>query len=130
MGHQISKTEQTITLKDGRKLGFAEWGDADGKPVFHFNGACGSRMERPADESVLAGVHYISTDRPGHGLSDFQPGRKLLDWPDDVTQLADYLGIDKFYALGYSRAGHMSWPAPINYRIACWRARWSLVWRR
>ena len=89
---------QTIQLKDGRKLGYAEYGDRAGKAVFYFNGSGGSRLERPADESILTelGIRLISTDRPGHGLSDLQPYRKLLDWPDDVIQLADRLGIEKF----------------------------------
>lgn len=35
----------------------------------------------------------IAVDRPGMGLSDFKPGRQYLDWPDDVTELADALGV-------------------------------------
>lgn len=101
------KTNQTITLEDGRTLGFAEHGDPGGTPIFYFHGSAGSRLEHPTDESVLreVGVWLISTDRPGYGLSDFQPGRKLLDWPDDVVQLADHLGIDQFYVLGASAGG-------------------------
>ena len=30
------------------------------------------------------GVRLISPDRPGMGLSTYQPGRRLLDWPADV----------------------------------------------
>jgi len=88
-------------------LGFAEYGDASGKAVFHFNGSGGSRLEHPQDLSILTdlGVRLISTDRPGHGISDPQPGRKLLDWPDDVGQLADHLGIDSFYIEGWSAGG-------------------------
>ncbi|MEE9513366.1 MAG: alpha/beta hydrolase, partial [Anaerolineales bacterium] len=50
-------------------------------------------------------VRLISTDRPGHGISDPQPGRKLLDWPDDIGQLADRLSIDRFYVEGWSAGG-------------------------
>lgn len=98
---------QTIALRDERRLGFAEYGDASGKAVFHFNGSGGSRLEHPMDPSILSdlGVRLISTDRPGHGNSDPQPGRKLLDWPDDISQLADHLGIDKFYVEGWSAGG-------------------------
>ena len=35
----------------------------------------------------------MTIDRPGHGLSDFQPERTLLDWPEDVAALADHLEI-------------------------------------
>jgi pimeloyl-ACP methyl ester carboxylesterase len=98
---------QTITLKDGRTLGYAEYGDPGGKAVFHFHGGAGSRLERPADTSILTdlGLRFVSTDRPGHGLSDPQPNRKLLDWPDDISQLADHLGLDRFYVMGWSAGG-------------------------
>ena len=101
------RTNQTFILRDGRRLGFAEYGDSSGKAVFHFNGSGGSRLERPQDLSILTdiGVRLISTDRPGHGISDPQPGRKLLDWPDDVSQLADHLGIGEFYLEGWSAGG-------------------------
>ncbi|MCJ7615425.1 MAG: alpha/beta hydrolase [Desulfobacterales bacterium] len=105
--------EGTIPLRDGRLLGYAQYGDPSGKPVFHFHGSGGSRMEHPVDESILTdlGIRFISTDRPGHGLSDLQPDRKLLDWPDDIAQLADHLGIDTFYVLGWSAGG--------PYALAC-----------
>jgi pimeloyl-ACP methyl ester carboxylesterase len=98
---------QILTLQDGRKLGYAEYGDPGGKAVFHFNGSGGSRLEYPADLSILMdlGIRLITTDRPGHGISDPQPGRKLLDWPDDVGQLADFLNIDRFYVQGWSAGG-------------------------
>lgn len=102
-----NKAIQTIVLRDERRLGFAEYGDPSGKAVFHFNGSGGSRLEHPQDLSILTdlGVRLISTDRPGHGISDPQPGRKLLDWPEDVGQLADHLGIDSFHIEGWSAGG-------------------------
>lgn len=105
--------EETIPLLDGRLLGYAQYGEVSGKPVFHFHGSAGSRLEHPVDESMLTdiGIRLISTDRPGHGLSDPQPKRKILDWPDDIVQLADHLGIDTFYVLGWSAGG--------PYALAC-----------
>lgn len=49
------------------------------------------------------------------GRSDFQPGRTLLDWPDDVADLADALGIDRFAVLGYS--GGAPYAAACAYRL-------------
>jgi pimeloyl-ACP methyl ester carboxylesterase len=102
-----SNRDLTIQLNDGRRLGFAEYGDPSGAPVFYFNGSGGSRLEHPADESLLTDlkVRFIATDRPGHGLSDPQPRRALLGWPDDVGELADQLGIDSFRILGWSAGG-------------------------
>lgn len=103
----MDKTNQILDLKGGRKLGFAEYGVPDGKPVFHFNGSGGSRLEHPADLNILTelGIRYISTDRPGHGNSSLKQDRELLDWPDDVAAIADHLGIDKFHVLGWSAGG-------------------------
>jgi len=101
------RENQAVVLNDKRRLGYAEYGDASGIPVFHFNGSGGSRLEHPSDSSILPdlGIRLISTDRPGHGISDPQPGRKLLDWPDDIAQLADHLNIDRFHVLGWSAGG-------------------------
>jgi pimeloyl-ACP methyl ester carboxylesterase len=50
-------------------------------------------------------VRVIVPDRPGHGRSDFQPGRRILDWPDDVAELATALGLETFAVLGSSGGG-------------------------
>ncbi len=39
------------------------------------------------------------------GLSTFQKGRRLSDWPADVAALADALGIERFAVLGFSGGG-------------------------
>jgi pimeloyl-ACP methyl ester carboxylesterase len=96
----------TISLQDGRALGYAEYGIPGGKPIFFFHGMPGSRFFRPPDEiTTKMGVRLITTDRPGYGLSDFQPGRRILDWPDDIARLADHLGIEKFSVAGHSGGG-------------------------
>jgi len=100
-------TNQKIILKDGRTLGYAEYGAPNGKPVFYFHGNPSSRLEgwhldEPAKHIK---AHIIAIDRPGMGLSDFKAGRRLLDWPDDVIELADNLGINRFAVLGVSGGG-------------------------
>ncbi len=96
----------TITLPDGRTLAYAEYGDSGGKPVFFFHGMPGSRFFRPPDQiTTKMGVRLITTDRPGYGLSTFQPGRRFLDWPGDIAQLADQLKLKKFAVMGHSAGG-------------------------
>ena len=101
------KLNKTIKLKDGRMLGYTDLGKSDGKPLFHFNGFPGSRLEVTilADEAIKKNIRVIGIDRPGMGLSDFKKNRTLLDWPDDVVELADALGIDKFAVEGISGGG-------------------------
>jgi superkiller protein 3 len=100
-------TDQRLRLRDGRWLGYLDYGDPDGDPVFWFHGAPGSRLEFSGHDELLKElrVHLIAPDRPGYGLSDFQPHRRLLDWPADVEQLADHLGIERFAVLGISAGG-------------------------
>jgi pimeloyl-ACP methyl ester carboxylesterase len=105
--------EQTLTLPNGRKLSYAEYGDPLGQPGFYFHGHPGSRLEaelahKPALER---GLRIIAIDRPGYGRSDFQPNRRILDWPGDVAAAADALGIDTFAVLGASGGG--------PYALAC-----------
>ncbi len=97
----------TIQLPDGRKLSYAEYGDSQGVPVFFFHGFPGSRFDGEYSGQAAAemGIRLIAPDRPGMGHSDFQPNRRLLDWPADVGRLADTLGLDKFGVLGYSGGG-------------------------
>jgi pimeloyl-ACP methyl ester carboxylesterase len=50
-------------------------------------------------------LRLIAPDRPGMGLSSFQPRRRFTDWPKDVISLADHLGFDRFAIVGYSGGG-------------------------
>lgn len=95
-----------VHLTDGRALGYSEWGARDGFPVLGFLGTSLSWLAHlGSDAPRAAGVRLLLVDRPGYGLSDFQPGRTLLDWPRDVAELADGLGIDRFAVLGMSGGG-------------------------
>lgn len=101
----MNKLSQTITLKDGRTLGFAEKGPSSGKPVFHFNGYPGSRLEITLiDNNILnkLNIRLIGVDRPGMGLSDYHKGRSILGWPDDILELANHLNLEKFAVEGVS----------------------------
>jgi pimeloyl-ACP methyl ester carboxylesterase len=105
-----------VRLPDGRRLGYLEYGDPLGLPVFFFHGFGSTRLMRHPDESipVSLGLRVLSVDRPGIGLSDPQPGRRLMDWPRDVAAMADALGIGRFAVLGWSGGG--------PYALACARA--------
>lgn len=101
------KENQTIHLRDGRQLGFAEYGDQDGTPLFFFHGWPSSRLQAKVLDEVAkkSNIRIISPDRPGYGLSDFNSDRKLLDWPDTVQELADNLEISTFSVVGVSGGG-------------------------
>ena len=95
-----------LTLSDGRRLGYAEWGTPDGAPVLGFHGTSLSRLAHLGEDAPrTADIRLILVDRPGYGLSDLHPGRTLLDWPRDIAELADGLGIDRFGVFGMSGGG-------------------------
>jgi pimeloyl-ACP methyl ester carboxylesterase len=106
-------SSQRITLRDGRILGFAEYGDPQGRPLLYFHGFPASRLEAALTDEAAArlGIRVIAPDRPGIGLSDFQPGRRIGDWPADVADLAEALGLGRFAVLGVSGGG--------PYALAC-----------
>jgi len=99
--------DRLITLADGRQLGYAEYGDPLGRPVLFFHGFGTSRVICPPDDELARklGARLIAVDRPGIGLSDPFPGRRLLDWPTDVAQLANQLRLDRFAIIGWSGGG-------------------------
>ena len=104
-----NETSQQIKLQDGRSLGFAEYGAPQGKPIFYFHGFPSSRLDWQLfnNDTTLSelNIRLIAPDRPGYGLSDFKRGRKMIDWPNDVIELADALQIEHFAVLGISGGG-------------------------
>jgi pimeloyl-ACP methyl ester carboxylesterase len=103
----MSRTQKYIPLSDGRRLGLAEFGDRQGRPVFYFHGFPGSRLEAKLADGISreSKVRFIGIDRPGYGLSNFKPKRRIIDWANDVAELADALRIDRFSILGVSGGG-------------------------
>lgn len=105
------KPNQTMQLANGRTLGFAEYGTPEGIPIVYFHGNPGSHLELTLFDDLDSALtrlnlRIIAIDRPGIGLSDFQPGRRFVDWPSDVTEFADkILKIDRFNLMTYSAGG-------------------------
>ena len=102
-----NRERSEMTTADGRTLCWAEFGLEAGPP------SCSSMAATTPDSpgaswmppQLRTGVRLICPDRPGFGRSTFQPGRTLLDWPSDVEQLADHLGLDQFGLIGHSGGG-------------------------
>ncbi|MDD4894382.1 MAG: alpha/beta hydrolase [Candidatus Omnitrophica bacterium] len=92
-----------ITKDTGRRIAFYEYGDPSGKPIFFCHGT-GSHVHAMLlhNSAKRLGYRIIVLDRPGIGLSDFDPKRKLLDGASDIAELADHLHIDRFGLMGIS----------------------------
>jgi pimeloyl-ACP methyl ester carboxylesterase len=94
-----------LTLADGRTLAYAERGEPVGYPVVFHHGTPGSRHGHHPDPEVYRGIRFLTFDRPGYGLSDPLPGRRVADVAADVSALADHLGLERFAVFGASGGG-------------------------
>jgi pimeloyl-ACP methyl ester carboxylesterase len=95
VGRDLFENPSTITLPDGRTLGYAETGDADGEPIVALHGIPSGRLGAAIFDQVARehGIRIIAPERPGVGVSDPDPDRELVDWPADVSDLLDILDI-------------------------------------
>ena len=102
------KTDNQVKLSDGRSIGYAEYGDPQGRPVLYFHGLPSSRFEMNNSDliEIVERLHIrlILADRPGIGLSDFRP-YTIASYPDIVAEFADKLGLNRFPVLGISSGG-------------------------
>jgi len=101
------RAPRRISLQDGRRLGWYEFGDEAGEPCLFLPGAAtsgraGLALDRAATST---GIRLISIDRPGLGTSDPAHPRPLADWADDIRELIDQLGLDRVGVLGHSAGG-------------------------
>ena len=96
-----------ITLPDGRRLSWHEFGDPDGSPVIYTAGTPVSGLGGASygEAARAAGLRWISPDKPGYGASDYHRERTLIGWGDDLAALAGRLGLDRFALAGESGGG-------------------------
>ncbi len=121
---ELGPQSRRITLSDGRQLGFDDFGDPEGTPVLFFHGFGSSRVVRHPDDDIAGelGARVIAVDRPGIGLSTRQPGRRVTDFPQDVAELLEILGVERCSVVAWSGGG--------PYALACaWQMpeRFSVV---
>jgi pimeloyl-ACP methyl ester carboxylesterase len=97
-------TNKSTTLLDGRVLGYAEYGDSSGYPIFYFHGGQESRLSSLFMDSTAQqlNVRLICPDRPGIGLSTYQTNRSFSDYGDDITELTESLNITRYSVFGLS----------------------------
>lgn len=87
-----------ITLQDGRRLAYTEYGERTGYPLFHCHSHGSSRLEAASfhKDAKQAGFRIIAIDRPGIGLSDFNPNTDHESFAADLTTLAEQLRCKRF----------------------------------
>ena len=99
--------EHRIHIEDGRVLAVAEWGDANGVPLFALHGTPGGRIAYWMDPGIYArhGLRRFTVDRPGYGESTRLAGRSVADIIPDIEVIAETLGVGQFAVTGGSGGG-------------------------
>jgi pimeloyl-ACP methyl ester carboxylesterase len=108
------KLEGNIAVGDNRQIGFAEFGDPQGRAVFWLHGTPGARRQIPMEARVYAEqrqIRLIGVDRPGIGSSTPYQYDTVFAFAEDLRTIADTLGIDKMEVIGLSGGG--------PYTLAC-----------
>lgn len=106
--------EGSIGLEGGRRLGYAEFGPATGRPLVWLHGTPGARRQIAPQARELArerGVRIVSVERPGIGDSTPHRYEAVVEFAADLQQLCDALGVDRFAVAGLSGGG--------PYALAC-----------
>lgn len=104
----VPRSQGTVTLVDGRRIGYAEYGAPEGVPVLWFHGTPGARHQIAPDVNAIAGergVRVITVERPGVGESTAHLHDRVLDWAGDIEQVTAHLGVDRFAVAGLSGGG-------------------------
>lgn len=108
------KLEGTVAVGEDRQIGFAEFGAPHGAAVFWLHGTPGARRQIPAEARVYAEKHHIrliGVDRPGIGSSTPYQYEAVSAFADDLSTIAETLGIDQMTVIGLSGGG--------PYALAC-----------
>jgi pimeloyl-ACP methyl ester carboxylesterase len=103
------RTEHVVDGPDGRRIGVAEFGAADGPPVVFLHRSPGSRLLDPDPAATAAaGVRLICADRPGYGVTDPVPAPSRAPAADDVEAVVAALGLDDVALVGWSGGGQFA----------------------
>ncbi|MCX8558427.1 MULTISPECIES: alpha/beta fold hydrolase [Mycolicibacterium] len=102
------KLEGNIAVGEDRQIGFAEFGNPQGRAVFWLHGTPGARRQIPTEARSFAArknIRLIGIDRPGIGSSTPHQYENVLGFTDDLRTIADTLGINRFAVIGLSGGG-------------------------
>jgi pimeloyl-ACP methyl ester carboxylesterase len=108
------RLEGTVALPDGRRLGYAEFGDPNGPLVLWFHGTPGGRRQVPPlgrRTAAELGLRVVCIERPGAGDSTDHAYRVLREFAGDLEYVVDQLGHDRFAIVALSGGG--------PYALAC-----------
>ena len=107
-----------LKLPDNRHLSYAEYGSKapNAHPFIFIHGIPDTRLDAcllSSDRAIAQklNIRWIGIDRPGIGLSTFQPNRTVLGWVQDLKCLIHHLKLDRYRIFSVSGG--------TGYALAC-----------
>ena len=97
-----------IEARDGRRLDALISGDIDSDIALvchHGTPSDSSIWSDWIDDAKNHNLKLVSISRPGYSYSDRKPGRIVSDVVEDVEDVLNEIGIDKFVTVGWSGGG-------------------------
>jgi len=103
----VDAQRSNVLLTDGRVIEVAMAGPKDGTPLVFHHGTPGSvfLFEPFIEAAESRGLRYVTYSRPGYGNSTRQAGRTVADCARDTVQMANRLGLSRFFTIGWSGGG-------------------------
>ncbi|HXX91221.1 MAG TPA: alpha/beta hydrolase [Acidimicrobiales bacterium] len=102
------RLEGSVGLRDGRRMGFAEFGDVRGRTVIWLHGTPGARRQIPHEARAFAlenQVRLVGIDRPGIGSSSPHVYTRISSFAEDLDAVAEALGVEEMAIIGLSGGG-------------------------
>ena len=95
--HPGTVPRRFVTLGDGRRLCYREYGQPAGAPVLMLRSALASSLVRPGEMEAAAqrGLRLVVVERPGCGLSTPDPQMTHESFARDLEAFADALGLER-----------------------------------
>jgi pimeloyl-ACP methyl ester carboxylesterase len=101
--HTSPGIDHTLTLPDGRKLGYRTRGNPHSPLVIYLGGLISSRLE--IDYYRDDRFYLVGVDRPGYGNSDINPIQTPESFAHDIEHLVHSLGKTSCSIFGVSGGG-------------------------
>lgn len=90
--------------REGRRIGWTEWGDSQGTPVLFCTGAAMTSSFGFGGRAARAlGLRVLCIDRAGLGRSDPDPHKTFATYAGDVEAVLRAEGIDQPAVVGFSQ---------------------------
>lgn len=94
----------SLPIAGSRRVGWAEWGPSQGRPVLFCAGAgLSSSLGFGAEVLDELWVRLVCVDRAGLGRSDPDPDKSLESYAQDVAAVLESQGIERPGVVGYSQ---------------------------